>query len=351
MTEKLRVVHYINQAFAGIGGEKHADMPLEVHEGIIGAARAAQAALGDDGEIVATIVCGDNYAVEEPEALEGARDALQRHRPDLVLAGPAFDAGRYGVACGDVCRIAGELGIPAVTGMHPENPGRVGVNRQTYAVPTGASTVEMTAALGKMVSLGRKMVAGVDLGSAAEDGYLPRGVRKVVRTDKTGLDRALQILKERLEDRPFKSEIDLSQQQYEQVAPAPPVRNLSEAKIAFVVSAGIVPSGNPDGLPGGQSQDIYRYSIDGVDALKVGSWMSAHGGFNTTILNTQDPNYAMPLPTLRELERQGVIKEIHPYFYSTVGAGTSVRKSREMGKKVASELKEAGVDAVIEVAT
>ncbi len=79
--------------------------------------------------------------------------------------------------------------------------------------------------------------------------------------------------------------------------------------------------------------------------------MSAHGGFNTTILNTMDPNYAMPLRTLREFEGQGVIREIHPYFYSTVGAGTAVRKSMEMGQKVAAELKEAHVDAVIEVAT
>jgi len=36
MTGKLRVVHYINQAFAGIGGEEHADRPLEEHKGIIG---------------------------------------------------------------------------------------------------------------------------------------------------------------------------------------------------------------------------------------------------------------------------------------------------------------------------
>ena len=118
-----------------------------------------------------------------------------------------------------------------------------------------------------------------------------------------------------------------------------------------MVSAGIVPMGNPDGLPGGHSQDIYRYPIEGVDALEVGTWMSAHGGFNTTTVNTVDPNYALPLRTMRELERQGVIDSVHPYIYSTVGAGTAVSKAQEMGIKVAAELNEAGVDGVLEVST
>ena len=59
MTEKIRVVHYINQFFAGIGGEDKADAPPERRAGAVGARCALQAAFGQDAEIVATILCGD----------------------------------------------------------------------------------------------------------------------------------------------------------------------------------------------------------------------------------------------------------------------------------------------------
>ena len=43
--------------------------------------------------------------------------------PDVVVAGPAFDAGRYGLACGRICQATvEELGVPGVTGLFPENP-------------------------------------------------------------------------------------------------------------------------------------------------------------------------------------------------------------------------------------
>lgn len=67
---------------------------------------------------------GDNAFTEEPDPCKTAVKAiLDRYRPDVVIAGPAFDAGRYGLACAAVCRLASAQGIVAVTGMHPENPG------------------------------------------------------------------------------------------------------------------------------------------------------------------------------------------------------------------------------------
>jgi len=39
------------------------------------------------------------------------------------MAGPAFNAGRYGIACGAVCKMVQDrLGISAVTGMYQEIP-------------------------------------------------------------------------------------------------------------------------------------------------------------------------------------------------------------------------------------
>ena len=49
---------------------------------------------------------------------------VKEQAPDVFIAGPAFNAGRYGVACGTICKAVEErLGIPVITGMYIENPG------------------------------------------------------------------------------------------------------------------------------------------------------------------------------------------------------------------------------------
>ena len=53
---KYKIVHYINNFFAGAGGEEAAGMKPELHEGAMGPGLALKAAFGDDYEIVATIV-------------------------------------------------------------------------------------------------------------------------------------------------------------------------------------------------------------------------------------------------------------------------------------------------------
>jgi len=50
---KFRIVHYINQFYAGIGGEEKADTPPEKREGVVGPGMAFSTALKDDAEIVA----------------------------------------------------------------------------------------------------------------------------------------------------------------------------------------------------------------------------------------------------------------------------------------------------------
>ena len=68
MTKK-KVVHYINQFYAGMGGEDTASVGLSVKEGAAGPGAALAKALGPDYEIVKTIVCGDNTIAEHPEAV------------------------------------------------------------------------------------------------------------------------------------------------------------------------------------------------------------------------------------------------------------------------------------------
>src|ERR671934_589980 len=125
MIQPVRVVHYVNQFFGGIGGEEMAHVGVSLADGVVGASRALQQALGTQGTLLGTIVGGDNYVSEQrDEAIAAITGHLQSLRPDVVIAGPAFNAGRYGLACVEVCQtIAERVSLPCVTGMEAENPG------------------------------------------------------------------------------------------------------------------------------------------------------------------------------------------------------------------------------------
>ena len=152
---KYKIVHYTNQFFAGIGGEEKADYKPEVREEALGPGAALAQALGEDYEIVATVICGDNYFGENlDEATDTIIDMVKKYEPDVFFAGPAFNAGRYGVACGTICdAVQEELGIPAVTGMYTENPGADMFKNKVYTVSTKNSAAGMRKAVGSMAPL------------------------------------------------------------------------------------------------------------------------------------------------------------------------------------------------------
>src|SRR5262245_53444271 len=195
MSRTVRIVHFINQFFGGVGGEEHANSPVIVRDGPVGPGRALQQTIGVEGAVVATLIGGDNFMAERrDEALASVRAALASLLPDVVVAGPAFDAGRYGVACGEVCRLAGELGISALTAMYPENPGVQLFRRDVPIVPTSANVAGMAVALAALARLALKLGRGEPLGPADEDGYLGRGIRVAGRRDEPGHRRALAML-------------------------------------------------------------------------------------------------------------------------------------------------------------
>lgn len=68
--DKIKVVHYINQFFAGIGGEEKADTKPFIAEQLPPISAQLAKALGDDFEVVRTVVCGDSYFGENMEAAQ-----------------------------------------------------------------------------------------------------------------------------------------------------------------------------------------------------------------------------------------------------------------------------------------
>ncbi|QQY80267.1 glycine reductase [Keratinibaculum paraultunense] len=347
---KIKVVHYINQFFAGIGGEEKADYKPEIREGVVGPGMALNKEFNGEAEIVATIICGDSYFNENvEEAKAEILKMVKEQDPDLFIAGPAFNAGRYGVACGTIAdAVQTELGIPAITGMYEENPGADMYKKSVYIVSTKNSAAGMRDAVKKMAPLALKIAKGEEIGSPEEEGYIPRGIRKNYFTDKRGSERAVEMLLKKLKGEDFVTEFPMPD--FDRVDPQPAIKDLSKATIALVTSGGIVPKGNPDHIESSSASKYGKYDIEGFDDLTSEDHETAHGGYDPVYAN-EDPDRVLPVDVLREMEKEGKIGKLHRYFYTTVGNGTSVANAKKFAEEIGKELVADGVDAVILTST
>ena len=333
----MRVVHYLNQFFAGFGGEDSAGMAPVRLEGAIGPGRA----LGL--EVTATLACGDDYFGEHEErALAELLRRLEAERPDVLVCGPSFGSGRYGYACGVLAREAARRGIPVVCAMEPDSPGVLAAEGAAYIVPTGSRVAAMRDALPRVAALAARLAAGEPLGGPAEEGYLPRGLRRNELCESTGAARAVEMLLAKLRGETH-TEVEAPS---DVVPPPPPLADLSTAVLALVSEAGCVPQGNPDRLESNRAHKWLRYSLRDLDALRPGEFESVHGGYDVGAANA-DPNRLVPLDVVRELELEGRIGRLHSEFYTTTGNSTPVATAAKFGQEIAQELHEAQVQAVL----
>jgi glycine reductase len=348
---KYRVVHYVNQFFGGVGGEEKADCRPFAIQGPQGPGRLVEKLFREekaDAEIVATIVCGDSYFAENQEGVlrEWIRP-IRDYRPDLVVAGPAFNAGRYGIACGAICSSMEALGIPAVTGMYKENPG-VDQYRKTVLIVETANIVSgMEDAVRKMVRLGLKRLRGEAIEFPKAEGCFEHGIRRNFFHAEPAYRRAVDMLLRKVAGEPFETEYPIPF--FDRVEPRPAIANLKGIKIALVTSGGIVPTGNPDHIESSSASKYGKYPLEGLATAGSGTHQSAHGGYDTTYVNS-DPNRVLPIDVMRELERE-VGFRLHPWYYATVGNGTSVDNAQMFAKEIAVELIRDGVQAVILTST
>ena len=344
-----RVVHYINQFFANIGGEEMAHVPPELREGFVGPGMAFNQAWKGEAEIVQTIVCGDSYFAEhEKDAKAQVLEWDKAAKPDLFIAGPAFNAGRYGYACANVCQaVQDELGIPVLTGMYEENPG-ADLKDKVLVVATTNSAAGMRKAAPVMAKLAMKLMKGEELGASCEDGYMPNGIRRNFFEKDRGAKRAVKMLINKLSDKPFTTEYPMPS--FDRVAPNKAIKDLSKATIALCTSGGIVPKGNPDHIESSSASHYGEYNIAGVQDLTEATYETAHGGYDPVYAN-EDPDRVLPVDVLREFEREGKIGKLHDFFYTTVGNGTAVASAKAFAAEYAQKLLSAGVDAVIMTST
>lgn len=347
---KYKVVHYLNQFFGGIGGEDTAGIPPEFHDGAVGPGLALEAALGDDYDIVGTIICGDNYFGENlDEATSAILEMVKKADPNVFVAGPAFNAGRYGVACGTICKAVEEnLGIPSLTGEYEENPGVDMFRKDVIIVKTGDSAAKMRKAIPAMAKLVRKMATGEEILGPDIEGYHERGIRVNYFAEERGSERAIQMLVKKLKGEPF--ETDLPMPVFDRVEPAAPITDIRHARIAVVTSGGIVPQGNPDHIESSNATKWGKYSIEGMDKMSSADFMTVHGGYDRQFV-LENPNLVVPLDILRKLEADGEIGEIVNYICTTTGTGTSTGSAAKFGDEIGAMLKADGVDGVLLVST
>lgn len=341
----LRVVHYINQFFAGQGGEDSAGLGATTVEGPTGPGRKLKALLGDGFEIVATVYCGDDTAASGPQAVEEILALVQQARPDLLIAGPAFTSGRYGLACARIAAAATAAGIPSIASLHEDNPG-LDEAGAAPVVAAGQAARTMGPTLERLAAAARKVAGGGVL--TADDGRVGKPPRRNQLADRNAAERAVDLVLARLGGDRDATEIPLPR--FDKVTPAAPVDDLAATTLALVTEGALVPDGNPGGLESARATRWLRYELDGRESLPPGEWLSVHGGFSTQWANA-DPHRILPLDVARELEEEGRIGSLYGAYLVTAGNGTSVANAHRFGVEWAADLRHSGARAAILTST
>ena len=354
MAAKIRVMHYINQFFAGMGGEDKADVPLGSLEGSAGPGKRLQQLLGDAAEIVVTIYCGDDYFNKHHDkVLPSILKIAQDHKVEAVVAGPAFNAGRYGFACVEVCHFMNtSTDLNCVTGMSIDNPGLAGYkqykDKKVFCLPTAGEVIGMENALSRMAKFTLKLAAGSVTGPAADEGYIGRGIRPIEPMNKISAERAIDMWLAKVAGRPFTTEIPV--EGFEEIPVPPRIENLKNAHLALISVTGVHAEGNPHGFKGIQNTKWVKYPIDELNSMTDINWEVIHGGYNNAFMK-QNPNFGIPLDVSRAMEREGVFAKLHPAFYATTGVLATVTAMKAIGEGIVADMKKEGVDATILVST
>ena len=346
----MRVVHYLNQFFGGLGGEEQAGAPPQIRDSAVGPGKLLEQLLGGNARVVSTLICGDNYAVENSQAvIADALSKIREAQAELLVAGPCFLAGRYGMAAGALCAaVQSKLGIPVVTAMAPENPGVDLYRESLYIVDSGDNAAKMREVLTRMAALALKLVRHESLGAPNDEGYIARGLIRDQFVAQTAGERLVDMALAKVKGAPFESEMMPTS-----FAPIPMprgVKDLKKAKVMLITDGGLVPKGNPDKIQGSAATRWGSYSIKNCADLQGADYEISHGGYDAQFVR-QDPDRLVPLDVMRDLEKEGAIGELCDEFLSTSGLANPLSNTRRMGREMAEKAKRLGIDAIILTST
>ena len=349
----MKILHYLNQFFAQIGGEEKAGQEVLFIPGAVGAGAVIESTLKDHAIEYATLACGDNYFHEEEEkALSAIRAACEQFQPDLFLAGPAFNAGRYGLACAKICSwVRDNWRIPAITGMHEDNPGTKEIGRHVFAIQTGASAASMQESLKRFSLLIERLLAGdkTAIENFRAEHCLPIPRRFTVPSGAPDYVRAADLLLAKLKGKPYESEIPqieakaTSHSQFDWQPQGRSRWRWSPKAVWYRKETLTVWRARAD-------RDISSMRSRGVRTSGSGEFEAMHTGYDTSTVD-KDPDRIVPLDAMRILEKSKRFKKLHDHYFVTTGTGAMPSKMEEIGAGIAEELAGSGVGAVILTAT
>jgi glycine reductase len=316
----------------------------------VGPGKLFEQLIGGEAKVVLSLVCGDNYAVENQDAMVAAAvQKIRQAKVDLLIAGPCFQAGRYGMAAGALCSaVQSQLNIPVLAAMSEENPGTDLYRELMYIVDSGANAANMRETVGKMAALTRKLIDHQPIGLPKEESYFPRGFIRDRFVEKTAGERLVDMVLAKVKGAPFESE--MAPTKFAPVPMPPGLKDLTRAKLLLITDGGLVPKGNPDNIQGSAATRWGSYKIDGCDDLKAEDYEISHGGYDPQFVR-DDPDRLVPLDVMRELEQSGAIGELYEEFLSTSGLANPLSNTRRMGREMADKVKRLGIDGVILTST
>ena len=290
------------------------------------------------------------------EALARIEEMLKGIEFDLLLAGPAFQAGRYGVACGNVCKLVSEkFGVPCITSMHVENPGVDMFKKDCYIMDGHNAAAQMRKDVPAMTKFANRLLAGEPTRGCEVEGYFPRGCRHEVYLEdtyeNTAAYRGVDMLIKKIQGEEYQTELIIPKKDLVPIAPA--IKDLSEATIVLVTTGGIVPVDNPDRIQSASATRWGRYNVGGLDKLPnraENGYKTIHAGYDPAAADAC-PDVCTPIDALRAYEKEGKIKKLDDWFYTTVGTGTTESEAARMAQEMLPYFEEEGVDGVIMTST
>jgi hypothetical protein len=170
-------------------------------------------------------------------------------------------------------------------------------------------------------------------------------------TTKTVATRTADMVLAKIGKKPWTTEIDNSGVKPPVITPAPGIKDITKAKIAFICGGGLIRWGQmPQPFISSANRDgkFAQYDITGMNAMKPGEWEVHHGGHDP-YWHTEDPERLFPLGVLRDLEKEGAYGSLHNTLYTWSSLSSRMVGSRLVGEGILALIKAAKVDAVITV--
>lgn len=119
----MKLVMIYDQIQAGAGTKDDKMVGLNITKEKVGPAVMMSKYLNEvDGNVIATLYCGNGYYMQNQEETVRKLSAMvKKLNPDVVICGPSFNYAEFSQMCGSVAQEINSNGIPAICAMSEEN--------------------------------------------------------------------------------------------------------------------------------------------------------------------------------------------------------------------------------------